>query len=107
METEARDSSARAASVKGRRAIPFALRRRLPHAWMEPKLRQVAGDGPAVVLAEKSVFEAAVRAGDLSPEAVARLRPLEEGVANEDEYLLLEWTPPAAAATPPAPHGAR
>jgi len=85
----------------------FALRRRLPNAWMEPKLRQVAGEGPAIVLAEKSIFEDAVRAGDLSAGTVAGLRPIEEGVAHEDVYVLLEWSPPARAATPPAPPGAR
>jgi hypothetical protein len=98
--------AARAAQVAGERPLvlfrvgegdmgqfAFALKRRLPVAWMDSGLRRMAGHGPAVVLSEKEIFEDAVRTGVLSPETLARLRPIEEGVANEDVFLILDWAP--------------
>ena len=72
-------------------------------AQLAGKIEEMLGDSPAVVLTEKEVYESAARDGELSPGLLASLRRLEEGSANHDVYLLLEWPGTSDPSSPPAP----
>jgi 4-amino-4-deoxy-L-arabinose transferase-like glycosyltransferase len=85
----------------------FALRRRLPVAWTEERLRALLSGGEGVVLTEDVVLERAIRRGDLSGECASSLRRIEEGVANGDRYLLLEWSGGGDPPEPGVPPGGR
>jgi len=119
-ERSGRVLAARAAELAGRDPLilfrvgegdvgqfAFPLRRRLPLAWSEPRLLRLLGPGRAVVLCDRRVFEEAAGNGDLSSGLLASLRRLEEGIANEESYLLLEWDGNRAGLSPPVPPGER
>ncbi len=95
----------RAATVAGRQPLVlfrtgkgdvgqflFPLERTLPVAWNTAQLREILGDGPAVLLAETGDVEKALSEGRLAAADVARWRAVEDGRAANTAYTL--WAIP-------------